>query len=137
MSWEEQRKHRRVVSVVPVQIFGDLFHQKGHTINLSAGGCAIAGAHLPEKGQHMHLLLQVPKPHVPIKIQLAVVTWSALGLCGLEFIRIGASDQKGLQHYLHMIDLCPSLGTRVQPESSAEETQSRQQEKKLSRVGTA
>lgn len=39
-----------------VLIFGDLFHAQGHTINLSAGGCVIAGAYVPEKGQHLHLL---------------------------------------------------------------------------------
>ena len=116
---------RRVVTVVPVQLFGDLFHAKGHTINLRANGCAIAGASesVPEKGQYLHLLLQVPKPHTPINIQLAVVTWRVPGLCGLEFIRLSAADQKSLQHYLYMIDLCPSLGTQSQPERSAEEPQ--------------
>ncbi len=107
--------------MVPTQIFGDLFHTKGHTINLSAGGCAFAGALVPEKGQHVHLQLQVPKPGTPINIQLAVVTWSILGLCGLEFIRLSAADQNNLQHYLYMIDLCPALGTGAQPKGLAEE----------------
>lgn len=43
--------------MAPVLIFGDLFHAKGHTSNLSAGGCAMAGVHVPEKGQHQHLLI--------------------------------------------------------------------------------
>lgn len=100
---------RRVVTVVPVQTVGDLFHVNGYIINLSTGGCAITGAQVPEKGQHVHLWVQVPKPHPPVKIQLAVVRWSVPECCGVEFIRLSAEDQKNLQHYLYMIDLAPSL----------------------------
>jgi hypothetical protein len=131
MFWGKDRKQRRVVAVVPVQIFGDLFFTNGHTINLSAGGCAIAGMTVPEKGQYLHLRLQVPKPHTPINIQLTVVAWSVPGLCGLEFIRLSATDQKSLQHYLCMLDLWPSLGTQGLPERSTEEPQPRQHEKEL------
>lgn len=111
MSWEEHRQHRRTVTVVPVQIVSNLFHANGYTVNLSAGGCAIAGVQVPEKGQHVHLWLQVPKPHPPIKIQRAVVRWSVPEMCGVEFIRLSAGNQKSLQHYLHMIDLSASPGT--------------------------
>lgn len=125
MFWAN-REHRRVLIVVPVLIFGELFHAKGYTANLSTGGCVIAAAHAPEKGQHLHLLLQVPKPGTPINIQLAIVRWSTLGLFGVEFIRLSTTHQKGLQHYLYMIDLCPSsLGARVYPEGATEEPQPR------------
>ena len=134
MSWE-RRKHKRIATVVPVLISGELSHAKGHTADLSKGGCVIAAAYAPEKGQYLHLLLQVPKPNTQIKIQLAVVRWSALGVFGVEFIRISTEHQKNLEHYLHMIDLCPSLGTLVHPEGSIEETQPRQQDMGLSREG--
>jgi len=108
MNWEEHRKHRRVSAVVPVLAVGDLFHEKGHTLNLSRGGCVIAAAREPEKGQHLHLMLQIPNPGMPIKVQLVVVRWKAPELFGVEFIRLSPSDQKGLQHYLHAIDCSPS-----------------------------
>jgi PilZ domain len=111
MSWEEQRQQRRVVTVVPVQTVGDLFHANGNTVNLSTSGCAIVGAQVPEKGQHVFLWLQAPKPCTPIKIQLAVVKWSVPGMCGIEFIRLSAAGRTSLQHYLHIIDLSPSLST--------------------------
>ena len=111
MSGEEQRQQRRAVTIVPVQIVGDLFHANGCTVNLSAGGCAIAGAQVPEKGQHVHLWLQPPKPHTPIKIQLAVVRWAVPEMCGVEFIRLSVAGRTSLQHYLHMVDLSPSEGT--------------------------
>ena len=126
MSWEH-RKHRRVLTVVPVLIFGELFHAKGDIVNLSRDGCVIAVAQAPEKGQHLHLLVEVPKRNVSIEIRLAIVRWSALGLFGVEFIRINTSHQTGLQHYLSMMDPCPSLGQLVHPEGSAEETQPRRQ----------
>jgi hypothetical protein len=59
-SWEH-RERRRVLTVVPGLIFGELFHANGHVVNLSKDGCVIAVAHAPEKEQHLHLLLQVPK----------------------------------------------------------------------------
>ena len=94
-----------------MQIVGDLFHANGNTVNLSTSGCAIAGANVSEKGQHVSLWLQAPKPCTPIKIQLAVVKWSVPEMCGVEFIRLSAGDQKSLQHYLYMVDLSPSEGT--------------------------
>jgi hypothetical protein len=127
MSWEH-REQKRVLTVVPVLIFGELTHAKGHTVNLSTNGCVIAAAYAPEKGEHLHLLVQVPERETSIKIQLAVVKWSALGLFGVEFIRVNSPHQTGLQHYSYMIDLCPSLGTLVHPKGSAEEAQPRQQE---------
>lgn len=122
MSWEH-REHRRVLTVAPVLIFGELTHAKGHTVNLSKDGCVIAAAYAPEKGQHLHILIQDPKLDTSIKIQLAIVRWSALGLFGVEFIRVNTPHQKGLQHYSYMVDLCPSLGKLVHAEGSAEETQ--------------
>jgi hypothetical protein len=111
MSWEEQRQQRRVVSVVPVQTVGDLFHANGNTVNLITSGCAIAGAQVPEKGQHVFLWLQPPKPYTSIKIQLAVVRWTVPEMCGVEFIRLSVAGRTSLQHYLHIIDLSPSLST--------------------------
>ena len=112
MSGHQQRQHRRAVTVVPVQIVGDLFDANGHTVNLSTSGCAIAGTQVPEKGQHVFLWLQPPKPYGSIKIQLAVVRWTVPELCGVEFIRVSAAGQTSLQHYLHIIDLSPSLAHR-------------------------
>ena len=126
MSWEH-RAHRRVLTVVPVLIFGELFHAKGDIVNLSSDGCVIAVAQAPEKGQHLHLLVQIPKRDTSIEIQLAIVRWNALGLFGVEFIRINAPHQSSLEHYLSMMDPCPSLGKLVHPEGSAEETQPRRQ----------
>ena len=121
MSWEH-REQRRLLTVVPALIFGELFHAIGHIVNLSTDGCVIAAAHAPEKGQHLHLLIQVPKLDTSIKIQLAVVRWSALGLFGVEFVRISTTHQQGLQHYLHLLDPGLALGTQSQPAGSAEET---------------
>jgi hypothetical protein len=111
MSGIEHRRERRAVTAVPVQIVGDLFHADGYTVNLSTSGCAIAGAQVPEKGQHVFLWLQPPKPYTSIKIQLAVVKWTVSEMCGIEFIRLSAAGRISLQHYLHIIDLSPSLGT--------------------------
>ena len=110
MSWEEQRQQRRVVTVVPVQTVGDLFNARGSTVNLSTSGCAIAGAQVPERGQHVSLWLQAPKPYTPIKIELAVVKWSVSGMYGIEFIRFNPAGRTRLLNYLHIIDLSPSLG---------------------------
>jgi len=126
MSWEH-RAHRRVLTVVPVLIFGELFHAKGDIVNLSRDGCVIAVAQAPEKGQHLHLLVQVPNRDMSIEIQLAVVRWNALGLFGVEFIRLNAPHQTSLEHYLSMMDPCPSLGKPVHPGVSAEEIQPRRQ----------
>ncbi|MEK7236841.1 MAG: PilZ domain-containing protein [Nitrospirota bacterium] len=126
MSWEH-REHKRVLTVLPVLIFSELFHAKGDIVNLSKDGCVIAVAHAPEKGQHLQLLLQVPRLDTSIKIQLAIVRWKALGLFGVEFIRINTTHQTGLQHYLSMMDSCPSLSKLVHPESSTEETRPRRQ----------
>jgi len=125
MSWEH-RAHRRVLTDVPVLIFDELTLVKGHMVNLSNGGCAIATAQAPEKGQGLYLVLQVPERDTAIEIQLAIVRWSALGLFGVEFNCVNTAHQENLQHYLHMIELCPSLGTWVGPEGSTEETPLRQ-----------
>jgi hypothetical protein len=101
MSGEEHRQQRRAVTVVPVQIVGDLFHTNGYTVTLNAGGCAIAGARVPEKGQHVSLWLQPPKPYMPVKIQLAVVRWTVQEMCGVEFIRLSAAGRTSLQHYAY------------------------------------
>ena len=126
MSWEH-RAHKRVLTVVPVLIFGELFHTKGEIVNLSRDGCVIAVAQAPEKGQHLHLLVQIPKRDTSIEIQLAIVKWNALGLFGVEFIRINATHQTSLQHYLSMMDPCPSLGKLAHQENSSEEIQPRRQ----------
>ncbi len=96
------------MTVVPVQTVGDLFNASGYTVNLSICGCAIAGAQVPEKGQHVSLWLRVPKPYTPIMIELAVVKWSVPGMCGIEFIRHKAEGRIRLQLYLRIIDLSPS-----------------------------
>ena len=111
MSVVEHRQEGRAVTAVPVQIVGDLFHANGYTVNLSTSGCAIAGAEVPKKGEHVFLWLQPPKPYTSIKIQLAVVRWTVSEMCGVEFIRLSAAGRTCLQHYLHIIDLSPSLGT--------------------------
>jgi len=126
MSWEH-RAHRRVLTVVPVLIFGELFHAKGDIVNLSRDGCVIAVAQAPEKGQHLHLLVQVPNRDMSIEIQLAIVRWNALGLFGVEFIRLNAPHQTSLEHYLSMMDPCPSLDKPLHPDGSAEEIQPRRQ----------
>lgn len=115
MSWEEQRKQRRVVTEVPVQTVGDLFNASGYTVNLSTSGCSIAGAQVPEKGQHVYLWLKPPKPYTPIMIELAVVRWSVSGLYGVEFIRLPAAGQTRLQLYLRITDLGPSSAHGGQP----------------------
>lgn len=116
MSWE-RRKHQRLATVVPVQIAGELFHAHGHTADLSAGGCVIAAAHTPEPGQHLHLLLHLPTSPAPLNIHLAVVRWRALGVFGVEFIRLSPAHQQDLQHYLYLLELAPALG---QPVGAAE-----------------
>lgn len=126
MSWEH-RAHRRVLTVVPVLIFGELFHAKGDIVNLSTTGCVIAVAQAPEKGQHLHLLVQAPHRDLSIEIQLAVVRWNALGLFGVEFIRVNAQHQSSLEQYLSIMDPCPSRSKLVHPEGSAEEAQPRRQ----------
>jgi PilZ domain len=126
MSWEH-RAHRRALTVVPVLIFGELFHAKGDIVNLSTTGCVIAVAQAPEKEQHLHLLVQVPNRDMSIEIQLAVVRWNALGLFGVEFIHVNALHQTSLEHYLSILDPCPSLGKLVHPEGAAEEAQPRRQ----------
>jgi hypothetical protein len=126
MSWEH-RAHRRVLTVVPVLIFGELFHAKGDIVNLSTTGCVIAVAQAPEKEQHLHLLVQVPNRDMSIEIQLAVVRWNALGLFGVEFIHVNALHQTSLEHYLSILDPCPSLGKLVHPEGAAEVAQPRRQ----------
>jgi hypothetical protein len=110
-----------------VLIFGDLFHTKGEIVNLSRNGCVIAVAQAPEKGQQLHLLVQIPKRDTAIEIQLAIVKWSALGLFGVEFVRVNTPHQTSLQHYLSMMDPCPSLGKLAHTEDSAEEAQPRRQ----------
>jgi hypothetical protein len=127
MSWEH-REQKRVLTVVPVRIFGELVHANGHVVNLSKDGCVIATAHAPEKGEHLHLLVQVPTLDTSIEIQLAIVRWRALGLFGVEFVRISPKHQTGLQQYLSIMDACPSLGKLVYTEGFAEESQPRQQE---------
>jgi hypothetical protein len=113
--------------VVPVLIFGELFHAKGDIVNLSRTGCVVAVAQAPEKGQHLHLLIQTPKRDASIEIQLAIVRWNALGLFGVEFVRVNALHQTGLELYLSMMDNYPSLGKSVHQEDPAEEAQPRRQ----------
>ncbi|NWF73700.1 MAG: PilZ domain-containing protein [Nitrospirae bacterium] len=126
MSWEH-RAHRRVLTVVPVLIFGELFHAKGDIVNLSRDGCVIAVAQAPEKGQHLHLLIQMPKRDTSIEIQLAIVRWNALGLFGVEFVRVNALHQTSLELYLSMMDACPSLGKLVHLEDTSEKGQPQRQ----------
>ncbi len=126
MSWEH-RAHRRVLTVVPVLIFGELFHTKGEIVNLSRNGCVIAVAQAPEKGQQLHLLVQIPKRDTAIEIQVAIVKWNALGLFGVEFIRVNAPHQTSLQHYLSMMDPSPSLGKLAHQDGSVEVAQPRRQ----------
>jgi len=126
MSWEH-RAHRRVLTVVPVLIFGELFHAKGDIVNLSTTGCVIAVAQAPEKEQHLHLLVQVPNRDMSIEIQLAVVRWNALGLFGVEFVRVNAPHRTSLELYLSMMNDYPSLGKLVHPEATSEETQPQRQ----------
>jgi hypothetical protein len=110
-----------------VLIFGELFHTKGEIVNLGRNGCVIAVAQAPEKGQQLHLLVQIPKRDTAIEIQLAIVRWNALGLFGVEFVRINAPHQTSLQHYLSMMDLYPSVGKLVHPDGSAEVAHPRRQ----------
>jgi PilZ domain len=126
MSWEH-RAHRRVLTVVPVLIFGELFHAKGDIVNLSRDGCVIAVAQAPEKGQHLHLLIQTPKRDTSIEIHLAIVRWNALGLFGVEFVRVNALHRTSLEHYLSMMDAYPSLGKLVHPEDTSEKAQPQRQ----------
>ena len=126
MSWEH-RAHRRVLTVVPVLIFGELFHAKGDIVNLSRDGCVIAVAQAPEKGQHLHLLVQVTNRDMSIEIQLAVVRWNALGLFGVEFIHVNALHQTSLELYLSMMDTYPAPGKLAHTEDSAEEAQPQRQ----------
>lgn len=119
----ENRKQRRVLTEAPVLIFGELTLMKGQIVNLSTGGCAIVAVQAPEKGQRLSLVLSVPGREISIDIQLAIVRWSTLGLCGVEFICVNTAHQENLQHYLSMIDRSPSRGTLVDREGAAEETQ--------------
>jgi hypothetical protein len=113
--------------VVPVLIFGELFHTKGEIVNLSRSGCVIAVAQAPEKGQELHLLVQIPNRDTSIEIQVAMVKWNALGLFGVEFVRVNTPHQISLQHYLSMMDSCPLLGKLVHPDGSAEVAHPRRQ----------
>jgi hypothetical protein len=60
---------------------------------------------------------------MPIEIQLAIVRWNALGLCGVEFVRVNALHQTSLELYLSVVDAHPSLGKLVHPEDTSEKPQ--------------
>jgi len=83
----------------PVEYTGD--HEgNGMTTNLSIGGCLLKTATPVEVEAHLTLQLVLPNDPGAIKVHVAVARWSALPMCGLDFLLIEEQGERLLSAYL-------------------------------------
>jgi len=72
----------------------------GMTTNLSIGGCLLETTTPVEVEAHLTLQLVLPDDPGAIKIHVAVARWSALSMCGLDFLLIEEQGERLLSAYL-------------------------------------
>ena len=72
----------------------------GMTTNLSIGGCLLKTATPVEVEAHLTLQLVLPDDPEAIKVHVAVARWSALSMCGLDFLLIEEQGERLLSAYL-------------------------------------
>jgi len=72
----------------------------GMTTNLSIGGCLLETTTPVEVEAHLTLQLVLPDDPEAIKVHVAVARWSALPMCGLDFLLIEEQGERLLSAYL-------------------------------------
>jgi hypothetical protein len=94
------RKYPRYPVHVPIVFTGD-HDGEGIVTNLSLGGCRVEKADVAAVNKaFLTIRLGLPFHDVPLKIDAAVVRWSAGQDFGLEFVRIAAPEQERLTQYI-------------------------------------
>jgi len=96
----ERRKFSRVVVKFNVTLAFKMGQTEGAgaLINLSMGGCAIRSTTRVEKGAFLDLSLQLSGSDQTVRIEVAVVRWTELGVFGVEFytMKMGKEEQTKL-----------------------------------------
>lgn len=95
----QSRKHERLLVRCRVTVQEERATAEGQVEDLSEGGCKIRVTVPPPVGTHVTLRIHLPSTE-PLKINVAVVRWTAARAVGVEFLWIDPPVLSGLQRYL-------------------------------------
>jgi len=96
----ERRKYDRGAVDYAISFSGDYFGAQGVTLDLSVAGCRARTAFRVSKGDHLWLLINVPRYEALLEVELAVVRWSADNEFGMEFLSIQREHEQRLHELI-------------------------------------
>lgn len=96
----EFRRHPRVKVHVEISFLGEQVAAKGIVCNISPGGCGVNSSYTVPVGTFLQVTLHLPKSEKPLKVDVAVVRWSAGNAFGLDFLQIGQEEQDRLKRFI-------------------------------------
>ena len=73
---------------------------QGRVIDLTVPGCQIECTQRVLRGQYLELQISLPGGTSAIAVKLAAVRWTKGNRFGVEFIRMGRSDQEVLETFM-------------------------------------
>jgi len=96
----ERRKYDRGAVDYAISFSGDSFGAQGGTLDLSVAGCRARTAFRVSKGDHLWLLIHVPRYEALLEVELAVVRWSAGNEFGMEFLSVQREHEQRLHELI-------------------------------------
>lgn len=99
----EFRQHPRVKVHLEVSFLGEEVAGKGLVCNISSGGCGVNSSCTVPVGAFVQVTLHLPKSDKPLKVDVAVVRWSAGNAFGLDFLQIGQEEQDRLKRFIKSV----------------------------------
>lgn len=95
----DQRKYPRKKVRLPGSLRGAELFTEGILVDLSRGGCAFRGNSAPQVGDFLEVEIHLSEDESPVKIEVAVVRWTADQEFGLEFLLMPAGEGERLRQY--------------------------------------
>lgn len=101
------RKTQRYAVQIPAYFTGEHMTGEGTIVNLSPEGCAILSKENPRVSSYLSVRIDLSERDAPLLIDLAAVRWSSDEQIGLEFIRMGESEQERLRRFVKTLEVEP------------------------------
>jgi len=94
LSGTDQRRHPRYSINCAATFSNEQLNGLGMIGDVSSKGCRLTSQHQMTPGDSWKLLIDVPGLAAPLQIATGVVRWATGSDCGIEFMTIGAEEQR-------------------------------------------
>ena len=96
----EFRRHPRVKAQLEISFVGETVAGQGILCDISLGGCGVRSNQTVPVGAFLQATIHLPKKGELLKVDVAVVRWSAGNAFGLDFLQVGQEEQDRLKRLI-------------------------------------